>query len=58
MNPADQPTSTDSMDTGGVSAGTTSTGQGGDMLDKGVNFVEQRSGHEQKPATTEKVVAE
>ena len=31
------------------------TGGGGDMLDKGVNFAEQKSGHQQKPATTEKV---
>ena len=31
------------------------TGSGGDMLDKGVNFAEQKSGHEESPANTEKV---
>jgi hypothetical protein len=37
---------------GGASA---QSGGGGDMLDKGVNFLEQKSGHQQKPGTTEKV---
>jgi len=32
------------------------TGGSGDMLDKGVNAIEQRTGHEQKPQTTEKVL--
>ena len=48
MNPADQPTA-------GTTGQTSATGGGGDMLDKGVNYAEKRTGHEQKPGTTEKV---
>lgn len=53
MNPADQPTSTGAAGAGNTSS--TSGGHGGDMLDKGVNYLEKRTGHEQKPSTTEKV---
>jgi len=49
MNPADQqPAAT-------TQGQTTSGGGGGDMLDKGVHFAAQKSGHQQKPGTTEKV---
>ena len=54
MNPADQPSSAGTGATG--TTNTTAGGHGGDALDKGVNYLEQRSGHEQKPGTTEKVV--
>jgi hypothetical protein len=52
MDPAaNQPSS------GGPTEGTTgaSQSQGGDMLDKGVNYAEKQSGHQESPATTEKV---
>jgi hypothetical protein len=53
MNPAEQQ-STGAGTTG--QTGTTSTaGSGGDMLDKGVNYAEKQTGHEQKSGTTEKV---
>jgi hypothetical protein len=48
MNPADQPTA-------GTTGQTSTTGGGGDMLDKGVNYAEKSTGHEQKAGTTEKV---
>ena len=48
MNPVDQPTA-------GATGQASTTGGGGDMLDKGVNYAEKRIGHEQKPGTTEKV---
>ena len=48
MNPADQPTS-------GTTGQTSTTGGGGDMLDKGVSYAEKQTGHQQKAGTTEKV---
>lgn len=55
MNPAEQQSTTGAGTTG--QTGTSATGGGGDMLDKGVNYAEQKSGHGQKPATTEKVIS-
>jgi hypothetical protein len=57
MNPSDQQARPPTQTGAGAAPGGTSaqSGGGGDMLDKGVNFLEQKSGHEQKPGTTEKV---
>jgi len=52
MDPADKPTGTGTTGVG-ATIGQTGTGQG-DMLDKGVNALEQKSGHAQKAGTTEK----
>ena len=52
MKPADQPTGAGTTEVG--TTGQTATGQG-DVLDKGVNALEQKSGHAQNPGTTEKV---
>ena len=51
MNPADQPTS----GTTGSTGQTSTTGGGGDMLDKGVSYAEKQTGHQQSAGTTEKV---
>jgi hypothetical protein len=54
--PTDQAATSGAGDNMGSAAGQTGqTGQGGDMLDKGVNYAEQESGHQESPATTEKV---
>ena len=58
MNPADRQVGEVGEQRGDMGIGTVQTGHtgsGGDMLDKGVNFAEQKSGHQQKPSTTEKV---
>jgi hypothetical protein len=54
--PTDQAATSGAGDNMGSATGQTGqTGQGGDMLDKGVNYAEQESGHQESPATTEKV---
>jgi len=55
MNPADQQAGQQGGNVGTGMCQTGQTGSGGDMLDKGVNFAEQKSGHEESPANTEKV---
>jgi hypothetical protein len=55
MNPAEQQ-STGQSTGAGTQTGTSTTSGGGDMLDKGVNYAEKQTGHQQKPGTTEKVV--
>ena len=54
MNPAEQQ-STGAGTTGQTGTSTGTTGGGGDMLDKGVNYAEKQTGRQQKPGTTEKV---
>jgi hypothetical protein len=57
MNPSDQQGRPPNQTGAGTNPGGASaqSGGGGDMLDKGVNFLEQKSGNQQKPGTTEKV---
>ena len=58
MNPSNQqshPPNEIGARTAPGSGSAQSSGGGGDMLDKGVDFLEQKSGHQQKPGTTEKV---
>jgi hypothetical protein len=54
MDPAQNQPASGGPAQGGTGANTTS-GSGGDMLDKGVNYAEKESGHQESPATTEKV---
>lgn len=55
MNPAaNQPSSGAPLE-GSTGASTTQGGTGGDFLDKGVNMLANKSGHQQKPGTVEKV---
>ena len=55
MNPAEQQSTGSTGGMGGGMGQTGQTGQGDDALDKGVNMLEQKFGHTQKPGTTEKV---